>query len=294
MNKWLIVGIVAGIIIVVSGIGVFIVNTKSTQKQQSITSPQTAVQNEQQATQSTPTAQSSQPTQSSLTQKTNQATPTPTSTNPDEPPLKLKSIGINLDYYDSATGKAGDLVFTKEKLQFNVLFTEFGFTIPGNQSSTGQDKRNPQPTFQAPMGTKVLALVDGVVVNIPKLYSDDYSIMVAKDQSSQFMYETEHVINPLVKVGDTVKAGQVVAEVSPHNSQGNAGYGLVEIGILKGGNPPQHLCPFAYLDDSIKNDVSTKLKAFYASWEEYRSDTTLHDESAQSTPGCLTLDPIDG
>src|SRR3989344_7384875 len=40
----------------------------------------------------------------------------------DEPPLRLKSIGVDLDYYNPSTSKAGDFVFTREKLQFNSLF----------------------------------------------------------------------------------------------------------------------------------------------------------------------------
>src|SRR3989344_6638866 len=48
----------------------------------------------------------------------------------DEPPLKLKSIGVNLDYYDPKTNKAGDFVFTRQKLQFNRLFMDYGFFIP--------------------------------------------------------------------------------------------------------------------------------------------------------------------
>lgn len=220
--------------------------------------------------------------------------PSLTKESDDQPPLLLKGIGINLDYYDPTTGKAGDLVFTKGKLQFDVLFTEFGFVIPGSQSSTQQDKSNPQPTWQAPLGTKVQAIVDGVVTNVGTLYSGDYTIMVATDTKSRWQYETEHVTNPLVKVGDRVKAGQVIAEVSPHNKEGNGGYGLVEIGILKGGNPPQHLCPFAYLDPSVKDDIQKKLLAFYKAWEDYKGNTSLYNESAQPTPGCLTLNPIDG
>lgn len=225
----------------------------------------------------------------------NQPVPQPVALQPKDdntPPLLLKSIGINLDNYDPATGKAGDLVFTKAKLQFGVLFTEFGFFIPA--SSASKDKFNPQPTFLLPMGTKVQALVDGVVVDIPKLYSGDYSIMVAPDTQSRWRYETEHVINPMVKVGDVVKAGQIIAEVSPHNKQVNNGFGLVEIGILKGGNPPRHVCPFAYLDPSIKDEIFEKLLAFYKAWEDYRGDARLYDESSQKIPGCLTLDEIEG
>lgn len=211
----------------------------------------------------------------------------------DEPPLKLKSIGINLDKYNPTTGKAGDLTFTKEKLQFDVLFTQYGYLIPGSQTSTGKDKSNPQPTFYAPLGTKVTSLVDGVVVDIPKLYSDDYSVMVAENKNSQWIYETEHVTNVVVNVGDKVTAGQVVAEVSPHDKNANAGLGLFEIGILKAGNPPQHVCPFAYLDQSVKEDIQNKLRDFYQDWNDYKNKQ-LYDSSKESLIGCLTLDLIDG
>ena len=223
-----------------------------------------------------------------------QETITQVTNDPNKPPLLLKSIGINLDAYDPATGRAGDLVFTKDKLQFGILFTEYGFIIPASMSATGQNKRNPQPTFILPMGTKVRSIVDGVVVGVPVLYSGDYSIQVASDTNSQWRYETEHVINPLVKPGDIVKAGQIIAEVSPHSKENNAGYGLVEIGLLKGGNSPQHICPFAYLDPSVKNEIQNKLLALYKSWEEYHGDINLHDEIAQKVPGCLTLGAIEG
>lgn len=216
------------------------------------------------------------------------------STDPNQPPLKLKSIGLKLDTYDASTGMAGDLKFTKGKLVLDLIYTDFGYVIPKETSATGQDKPNPQPTFLAPLGTKVLSIVDGIVANVPKLYSGDYSIQVGVTQDSNWLYETEHVLNPLVKVGDKVKAGQVIAEVSDHDSKNNDGLGLVEIGILKGGNPPMHYCPFNYLDASIKSDVQAKLTSFYKSWESYKGNTALYDESKHVVPGCYTLDPIEG
>src|SRR3990167_7994884 len=122
----------------------------------------------------------------------------------DEPPLKLKSIGINFE----------DFKFTKEKLQFNRLFMGYGFVIPGNETSSGKDKSNPQPTFILPLGTPVRSLVDGIVAAMPTVWSGDYSIQVTKSgKLERWVYETEHVINPRVKVGDKVTPGQVIAEV---------------------------------------------------------------------------------
>jgi biotin carboxyl carrier protein len=220
-----------------------------------------------------------------------------TTTKSDGPPLKIKSLGINIADYDPATGMAGDLRFTKAKFTSGIqlLFSEFGYVIKGANTSTGKDKSNPQPTFIAPLGTKVMSLVDGVVFEVPKLYSGDYSVQVYDGKSAVWVYETEHVINVTVKKGDTVKAGQVVGEVSDYSKQGYDGMGLFEIGLLKGGNPPQHFCPFNYLDESIKDNTFKELSALMKSWEEYRGDTTLYpDESSYPVLGCLTLGPIDG
>lgn len=204
---------------------------------------------------------------------------------------KIKHLGINLDTYDPATNKAGDFTFTKQSLTFNRLFFDFGYVVPA--SSAGPEKKNPQPTFILPLGTKVYALVDGEVFDVPKLYSNDYSVMV-KGENSELIFETEHVINVKVKKGDKVKAGDVIAEVSDYDAKNYAGLGLVEIGVLKGGNPPSHLCPFDYLDESIKDSTLKKITALQKSWESYLGDSSIYDESKIVSPGCLTLDPIEG
>lgn len=204
--------------------------------------------------------------------------------NTDEPPLKLKSIGIEFS----------DFKFTKAKLQFNRLFMGYGFVIPGNETTSGKDKSNPQPTFILPLGTPVRSLVDGVVVAMPTLWSGDISIQVTSDGKMQrWIYETEHVINPKVKVGDRVKAGQIIAEVGSFGGGDPSGYGAVEIGILKGGQKPEHVCPFAYLDNSIKEETFTNLRNLFQDWEQYLGDQSLYDESL-TIPGCITLDPIEG
>ena len=204
------------------------------------------------------------------------------SPNVDEPPLKLKSIGINFE----------DFTFTRQKLQFNRVFMPYGFYIAGGNDNPA--KYNPQPAFILPLKTPVRSLVDGVVANMPTLWSGDISIQVTTDGKMQkWVYETEHVTNPKVKVGDRVKAGQIIAEVSNFDKGAPSGFGAVEIGILKGGNPPQHVCPFAYLDESIKEDTLKKITALFTSWENYIGDQTLYDTSLK-IPGCLTTDPIKG
>jgi hypothetical protein len=185
------------------------------------------------------------------------------------------------------------VVFTKTGIEQygNIIFTNFGELSKAN-SARPTDTYNPQPTFVVPLGTKIHSLVDGVVVRVEELYSKDFTVQIASSAESNWIYEMEHVINPTVKVGDKVAAGQVVAEASTHDSQYHPGFGLYEIGILHGGNPPEHVCLFNYLDDSIKDDVFAKLKAFYKSWETYMGNDALYDESKMVVPGCYTLDPI--
>lgn len=245
-----------------------------------------------------PTEKTAKPEAKSVVQASKTQVPPQTNnqTNVDEPPLLLKSIGVNLDYYESVSNRAGDFLFTKEPLSFGRLFMGFGFVIPGGMSSSGQSKSNPQPTYILPLGTPVRSLVDGIVVSMPILWSNDYSIQVtANGKLEKWIYETEHILNPKVKVGDKVKAGQIIGEVSNFDQGAPAGFGATEIGILKGGSAgPQHVCPFAYLDPSIKEETEKKIVSLFKSWENYIGDSALYDESLSIPPGCLTQDPIDG
>lgn len=227
----------------------------------------------------------------------NQSNSTNTSAEKSTREVKIKHLGVELAAYDPATNMAGDFKFTKatfaagEKMQ--RLFMDYGFVIPSDNRADGKALANPQPTFILPLGTKVHSLVDGTVYDVPKLYSGDYSVHV-QGEGSDLIFETEHVINVLVKKGDKVKAGDVIAEVSDYDAKGYAGLGLVEIGVLKGGNPPSHLCPFDYLDDSIKEETLKNITALKKAWEEYRGDSTIYDEANELMPGCVNRDPVEG
>lgn len=213
--------------------------------------------------------------------------------NSDEP--KIKNLPIKIEKYNPATGMAGDMKFTKWASMktggLEAVFLEYGNKIKAN--SARESRLNPQPTFVAPLGTKVHSIVDGTVYDVPKLYSNDYSIMVqGKDQS--VIFETEHVINPLVKKGDTVKAGQVIAEVSDYDSRNLDGLGLVEMGVLLPGNPPQHACTFDYLDSSVKNEISSQITQLMTDWESYMGDQNIYDQASMPVPGCATQDKVEG
>ncbi len=223
-----------------------------------------------------------------------------TSSDKDEPP-KLKSIGFNLGYYDRTTNKAGDFHFTKRLADVlsgdptfqKLIWSDYG--IQDNRSPNDPTKRNVQPTFRLPLGTKVLAPIDGEVTQVETLYSSDYTIWFAENKESTWSYEMEHVINPIVKVGDKVTAGQVVAEVSTHGSEHHPGFGIVEIGLFHPlDNEPTHWCPFVHFDDSIKDDMNKKILALYDAWETYLGDNSVYKNANYPVPGCATLEPTKG
>jgi|Napbiome12C3dose_1001474.scaffolds.fasta_scaffold00004_145 murein DD-endopeptidase MepM/ murein hydrolase activator NlpD len=212
----------------------------------------------------------------------------------EQPPVKIKGIGVNLDYYNPETKMAGDVRFKGQDFDFKPSFEEFGIwrePVGGFEGSF-----NPQPMWSVPKGTKVHALVDGFVKDVPKLYSGDYSVVVVTSMDSRWTYETEHVNNPIVKPGDFVKAGQVVAEASTANSNGD--WAWFEIGIGRGTQnsweKPKHVCPFAYLDDSIKEKTLKKITALMTEWEKFANKPNGYNQSKMPIPGCLTLDTVEG
>ena len=218
----------------------------------------------------------------------------------DAPP-RLKSIGFNLDYYDSSTNRAGDFHFTEalakvlsgDPIYQKLIWSDYG--TQDNRSPNDPTKRNVQPTFILPLGTKVLAPIDGEVTRVEILYSKDYTIWFGENKTSTWSYEMEHVINPIVKVGDKVTAGQVVAEVSTHGSEHHPGFGIVEIGLFHPlNNEPAHWCPFVHFDDSIKDEMNKKILNLYTSWEAYMGDTAIYNNASYPVPGCATLEPSKG
>lgn len=204
--------------------------------------------------------------------------------------VKIKHIGFNFDYYNPQTNMAGDIKFTKfvwPEGSFGAIFSEYDRLDVVNTAKGAAGGSNPQPTFLLPLGTKVHALIDGEVVKVPKLYSGDYSVHM-QGEGSNLVFETEHVINVKVKVGDKVKAGDVIAEVSDYNGDRLDGMGLVELGVLITGKTPGHACTFDYLDDSIKTETLKKIRALEDSWEAYRGEPNAYQQDKEVIPGCLS------
>lgn len=208
----------------------------------------------------------------------------------------IDNIGVEIDFYDEKTGRAGDFKFDTFEYSWGGVYNTKVFYDYGETSynEDGTHELEPQPIFIVPLGTKVRAITSGKVIAVKKLYSDDYTIQMAKDENPEWVYEHEHVINPLVTEGDYVVSGQVIAEVSNYSRWlREDGYGVLDIGILTSDNGmPLHHCPFIYINESFKQEILEKITALYVSWEEYTGNTTLYDEDVNEMPGCVITEPI--
>ncbi len=215
----------------------------------------------------------------------------------------LESLPVNLATLDYAAIVAHRTAFDAEWLPLG----DFGFIIPAS-SVRPTPQANPQPTFYAPLGTPVVAIVSGVVTSITTLYSSDFSVMVgASSGSSGPFWEMEHVINVRVRVGDTVVAGQTIADVSNYecawarNSLATdpiclSRLGLVEMGLLYGGATPEHRCPFDtdVVAPSKKDAIFGQLDAARARIEAAFGDASKYNEVSRASSQCITLARVPG
>jgi hypothetical protein len=216
-------------------------------------------------------------------------------------PAVIQNWGFELAPYDPATGMAGAMKIKGVKAPpfdaNNAQYFNYLFVVYGDPDNGHTDL---QPQFFLPLGTPVISMVDGVVCDVPLLYSKDYSVRIAPlgtkcehEGRAQILFETEHVINPLVKLGDTVKAGQQVATVSDYHKDWKAlGFGVVEIGVFfaKSESPdPWHACPMRFFAPDKKDSMLSELASIQKAWEAETGDSNLYDESTESPTGCTTL-----
>ena len=102
-------------------------------------------------------------------------------------------------------------------------------------------------------------------------------------EKSEWIVSFEHVINLIVKEGDMVKAGDIVAEAAPRGTFKNE-IAMVELAVWKPNGPK--FCPFLFLDDSLKPFYEEKLERLANDWEEFIGKDVYEQEKWVS-PGCL-------
>ncbi|MSX13686.1 MAG: peptidoglycan DD-metalloendopeptidase family protein [Actinobacteria bacterium] len=219
-------------------------------------------------------------------------------------PKVIQNWGLALEPYDAATGKAGvmQIAGVTPPTFSNPADTALYSRIVGLYGDVVQGILEPQMAFIAPLGTPVISMLDGTVCDLPQLYSNDYSVRVAPKGmacmtgGAPILFEHEHLISPLVKVGDKVRAGQRLGTVSDYNSDWKAkGMGMIETGVFfakAGSNVPWHACLANYLAPSKKSSMTNVLTSIENGWIAVRNDPGLYSLAAQNPIGCLTQDDI--
>jgi hypothetical protein len=227
-------------------------------------------------------------------------------------PSIIENWGFRLGPYDNATQTAGAMALRPLPFPADSVI-QTPITYYGGGPARPQDPPgfvDPQMTFILPIGTEVTAIATGRVCSVTRLqtgYSNDYSIGIAptctkpdpsgRSQGTVATWEHEHVMEPRVRVGDRVVAGQPIAVVSHYTTDNwlySAGLGLVEIGILTGGpgGQPMHVCPAQYLKASAR---ATLLAALAAAARAYETNAgrTFYAPATLAT-GCITTSPALG
>jgi len=220
-------------------------------------------------------------------------------------PKVIQNWGLAVDTYDSGSGMAGVMRIrgvtpptfgnAADNAMYRHIFGVYGMDLKG----TGM--KEPQIAIIAPLGTPVISMVDGTVCGLSKVWSNDYSVQVAPIGTpcmignwATVLFEHEHLINPTVKVGDKVKAGQQIGTVSDYNQHWKAkGFGMIEIGVFfvkKGSNKSWHACLGNYLAPTKRDSMLAVLTSVQMAWMAELSDPTLYDLGAQNPVVCLTND----
>lgn len=167
------------------------------------------------------------------------------------------------------------------------LFVEFGFPVDG--AGEAGWKYLAHPEFYLPIGYTVTAVSEGVVRDIVELDGpNDQLIMVTPDDAPLWTIGYEHVSNVMVTVGQRVSVGDIVAEISPDNSQFFQGFGKTAIMVFvdtNNRNANLAYCPFLLLDNSVRQTVYDQINTHVQQWEANKGED-IFNENEWSSVGC--------
>jgi Peptidase family M23 len=190
----------------------------------------------------------------------------------------IEYLGITIGEYDEATGLAGDITF-----QGGETFLPFAKLLEGENGP----KRSPELAFFVAEGTAVRAPITGVISQIGVIYSGDNFIALRQD-GTDWMVSVEHVVNPLVRVGDVVQAGQIIATATPEETPFGT-IAFTELAVWLPADSDDELikmCPYLAFDADLKRSFSSAIFALAQSWEAYWGEDVFQEQD-WTQPGCL-------
>lgn len=201
-----------------------------------------------------------------------------TEPNLDSPLPVIRHLGISIAEYDSATNKAGDITFAAGE-----TFIPFGKLLEGDSGL----KRTPELTWFVEEGTPVRAPLTGLVSQIDLLYSGD-NLIILRQPASDWEVGVEHVIDPLVQVGDEVEAGQIIATATPETTPVGT-IAFTELAVWLPADTDEEMikmCPYLAFDPDLKQEFAAQILALAEAWEAHWG-ADVFDQASWTQPGCV-------
>lgn len=193
------------------------------------------------------------------------------------PEFRLENLGVNT--IDS-------IYVDKEYIRnFNAggrkgLYV-FGETIERN-------RKNPALEFTPVIkDTPIIASIDGEVSYILNQdQSSDYEVFLKPSNSSPWQVSYDHLTDVTLKVGDKLKAGDIVGKPALQNN----GFYRYEIQVYKNDeNGGKHICPTSVLSEAVKDMWLKGLRDLQLQWNQ-GAQRIMYDTESQEPIGCVTLE----
>lgn len=203
----------------------------------------------------------------------------------DVAPVLFNLGGVEIEAFESKTGYAGDIVFTKDTLReqdgLSTPIVLFGQKLP---KSPGQPQRiNPNFEFRSLNSPiDIISAIDGVVVFIKEQpEANDYELFLSTFEGSNWVIGYDHVTDLKVKKGDKVKVGQRLGKAALERDR----YYRYELQINH--EQPNDMttmtCPTTLLDKSVKDKYSKQFKQLETDWKKWYGKDTF----VQNQGGCV-------
>ena len=192
----------------------------------------------------------------------------------------IKSLPLVIAPFDSITKKAGSVDFTYQELgATNKIFLEFNGLMLWHPAATPFPV--PHLSFNLPEGTEVLSMTDGVVSAVEKNDGEsDYEVRIAPNNAPSFGVTYDHLKAVTVNKGDAVEAGQQLGESTQVKFE-------VDVYRIRGDIYVAR-CPIDFFEPSLADEMTSTLATLISDWEQFKSDSTIYNESAMYKTACRT------
>lgn len=196
--------------------------------------------------------------------------------------------------------------------QFDLFMKREPFSPFGSEmSNSSGTKKIISWDFTAKKGSHVYAPLSGKVVSIQfqnQWWEKDYEIVVEPEENSHYQIAIDHILDPTVKQGDIIKAGQILGKIgnmiygNETSSEIDPQFGIVEIQInyYPSHNPNDnngviYQCPGQFIKPELTSTIHGQLSQLMGLYEKFKGKEDIYQETNFSSTGCykeeLSLTP---